>query len=70
MAKYASWADLEREAPAKYTRKASGDAYRGGLARIAPPGSNVRDSRVRGYQAGVENKGPIWLREFREAMFG
>jgi len=70
MAKYASWADLEREAPAKYTRKANGDAYRGGLARIAPPGSNVRDSRVRGYQAGVQDKGPIWRREFLEAMFG
>ena len=70
MAKYASWADLEREAPEKYARKANGDSYRGGLSRIAPPGTTVRDSRVRGYEAGVDGKGPVWLREFREAMFG
>jgi len=70
MAKYASWADLEREAPEKYQRKANPDAYRNGLQRIAPPGANVRDSRIRGYQAGIQGKGPVWLREFREAMFG
>jgi len=70
MAKYASWADLEREAPEKYQRKATPDAYRQGLQRIAPPGAAVKDSRVRSYQSGVEGKGRVWLTEFREAMFG
>lgn len=70
MARYASWADLEREAPEKYQRKATGDAYRNGLQRIAPPGASVKDSRIRGYEAGVEGKGRVWLTEFREAMFG
>jgi transcriptional regulator of nitric oxide reductase len=69
MAKYASYADLSREATEKYTRKATGEAYRAGLAKVAPSGKRPREARVANYANAVSGKGPVWLREWEAKMF-
>jgi len=69
MAKYASYADLSREAAEKYTRKATGDAYRAGLAKVAPPGKRPREARVSKYATAVSGKATVWLREWEAKMF-
>ena len=69
MAKYASYADLSREASEKYVRKATGEAYRAGLAKVAPPGKRPREARVSNYAAAVSGKGTVWLKEWETKMF-
>lgn len=69
MAKYASWADLERSVPVAYAEAATGDAFRRGMSRIAPTGMTPREDRVRNYATGVEDKSGLMIERYRRAMF-
>ena len=69
MAKYASWADFERNVPAAYRENATPDAYRAGLATIAPPGMTPRSDRVDNYRTGVDGKADRVVSGYRRAMF-
>ena len=69
MAKYASWAELERNVPISYREGATPEAYRRGMTGIAPPGMSVKEGRVRNYGTGVEDKSTLLVERYRRAMF-
>ena len=69
MAKYASWAELEKNVPIAYKESATPEAYRRGMAGIAPSGMQVKEGRVRNYGAGVQDKAPLVVERYRRAMF-
>jgi hypothetical protein len=69
MAKYGSWAELERGVPAAYREAATPEAFRRGMEVIAPPGSRPRETRVNAYGRGVEGKSDLMIERFRRAMF-
>jgi len=69
VAKYASWADFEKNVPAAYRENATPEAYRGGLAQIAPPGTTPRADRVDAYRKGVDGKADRVVSGYRRAMF-
>ena len=69
MAKYASWADFERNVPTAYRENATPEAYRAGLATIAPPGTTPRADRVTNYGSAVEGKAERVVSGYRRAMF-
>ena len=69
MGKYASWAEFERNVPIAYREGATPDAYRNGMNGIAPPGTNVKEGRVRSYGTGVDGKADIIPDRYRRAMF-
>lgn len=69
MGKYASWSDLERNAPRAYEERATGDAYEKGMNGIAPPGMRVKKGRVDHYADGVEGKGDDMVAGYKRAMF-
>lgn len=69
MAKYADWSDFERNAPIIYKERATGDAYRRGMNKIAPPGMKVKEGRVTHYAAGVADKGDDLVAGYKRAMF-
>lgn len=69
MAKYANWAELERNVPIAYKEGATAEAFRGGLAGIAPPGMKPREERVNKYRSGVEGKAGLVVERFKRAMF-
>ena len=66
---YGSYADLEREAPAKPERKATPEAFAAGLSRVAPPGKKPNSSRVANFGSRMKNVGKTWLREWTESMY-
>jgi hypothetical protein len=69
MAKYASWADFERNVPTAYRENATPEAYRAGLTTIAPPGTTPRADRVNNYGTAVEGKAERVVSGYRRAMF-
>ena len=69
MAKYASWAEFERNVPLAYKEGATAEAFRGGLEGIAPPGMTVREGRVSNYRRGVEGKADLVVERYKRAMF-
>ena len=69
MAKYASWAEFERNVPIAYKESATPEAYRRGMNGIAPPGTSVKEGRVRNYGTGVEDKSALVVERYRRAMF-
>lgn len=69
MAKYASWAELERNVPLAYKEGATAEAFRGGMQGIAPAGMAVREERVSNYRRGVEGKADIIVERYKRAMF-
>jgi hypothetical protein len=69
MAKYASWADFERNVPVAYRENATPEAYRSGLATIAPSGMTPRADRVRNYGTAVDGKAERVVSGYRRAMF-
>jgi len=69
MAKYASWAEFERNVPLSYKESATPEAYRRGMNGIAPPGTSVKEGRVRNYGTGVEDKSTLLVERYRRAMF-
>jgi hypothetical protein len=69
MAKYASWAELERNVPLAYKEGATADAFRGGMQGIAPAGMKVRETRVTNYRTGVEGKADLVVERYKRAMF-
>ena len=69
MAKYASWADFERNVPEAYRQNATPTAYRAGLTQIAPPGTTPRADRVDAYGRGVDGKAERVVSGYRRAMF-
>jgi hypothetical protein len=69
MGKYASWAELERNVPISYRESATPESYRRGMNGIAPPGTNVKEGRVRNYGTGVEDKADLVVERYRRAMF-
>jgi len=69
MAKYASWAEFERNVPVSYKEGATPEAYRRGMNGIAPPGTSVKEGRVRNYGTGVEDKSTLLVERYRRAMF-
>ncbi len=69
MAKYASWAELERNVPIAYKEGATPEAYRRGMSGIAPSGMTVKEGRVRNYGTGVAEKAPLVVERYKRAMF-
>jgi hypothetical protein len=69
MAKYASWADFERNVPVAYRERATAEAFRDGLAGIAPPGMAPRANRVDAYRRGVDGKAERVVEGWRRAMY-
>ncbi len=69
MAKYASWAEFERNVPISYREGATAEAFRSGMMGIAPPGMSVREGRVSNYRTGVEGKADIVVERYKRAMF-
>jgi len=69
MARYASWSELEVGVPRHYTEGATPEAFRSGLAGVAPPGKRPKEGRVSHYASGVEGKGPLVVSRWGEAMF-
>ena len=69
MAKYANWAELERNVPMAYREGATAEVYRGGMQGIAPPGMNVKEDRVSNYRRGVEGKAELVVERYKRAMF-
>ncbi len=69
MAKYASWAELERNVPIAYKEGATAESFRSGLVGIAPPGMKPREGRVTRYRSGVEGKAELVVEHFKRAMF-
>ncbi len=69
MAKYASWAELERNVPLAYKESATPEAFRRGMTGIAPPGLKVKEGRVRNYGAGVADKAELVVERYKRAMF-
>ncbi len=69
MAKYASWADFERNVPIVYRERATAEAFRAGLSVIAPPGMTPRTNRVEAYRRGVDGKAELVVEGYRRAMF-
>jgi hypothetical protein len=69
MAKYASWAELERNVPISYKEAATPDAYRRGMSGIAPSGMRVREGRVSNYGKGVDDKANLVVERYKRAMF-
>jgi len=69
MAKYASWADFEKNVPVAYRENATPEAFRAGLAGIAPPGTTPRVDRVEAYRRGVDGKAERVVSGYRRAMF-
>jgi hypothetical protein len=69
MAKYASWAELERNVPIAYKEGATPDAYRSGMTVIAPTGMKVREGRVSNYGRAVDGKAELVVSRYKRAMF-
>jgi len=69
MAKYASWAELERNVPIAYKEGATAESFRGGMQGIAPPGMAVREGRVSNYRRAVEGKAELVVERYKRAMF-
>ncbi len=69
MGKYASWSEFEANAPKNYEEGATPDAYLKGLNGIAPTGAKAKPERGEHYGTGVDGKGPVMVRRFRQAMF-
>lgn len=69
MAKYANWADFEKNVPAVYRERATPESFRAGLAGIAPPGMKVKEGRVTNYGNGVQGKAELVVSGFKRAMF-
>jgi hypothetical protein len=69
MAKYASWAELERNVPIAYKESATPEAYRKGMTVIAPSGMRVKEGRVSKYGSGVADKAPLVVERYKRAMF-
>jgi len=69
MAKYASWAELEKNVPISYREGATAEAFRGGMQGIAPAGMTVKEGRVSNYRRGVENKAELVVERYKRAMF-
>jgi len=69
MAKYASWAELERNVPIAYKEGATPEAYRRGMSGIAPSGMKVKEGRVRNYGTGIADKATLVVERYKRAMF-
>jgi len=69
MAKYASWSEFEKNVPQAYKEGATPEAFRGGMAVIAPPGMKVRETRVTAYGNGVQAKADVVVQRYKRAMF-
>ncbi len=69
MAKYASWAELEKNVPIAYKEGATAEAFRGGMQGIVPPGMKVREVRVTNYRSAVEGKADLVVERYKRAMF-
>lgn len=69
MAKYANWAELERNVPIAYREGATPESYRRGMTGIAPPGMTVKEGRVSNYKAGVDDKAELVVERYKRAMF-
>jgi len=69
MAKYASWAELERNVPIAYREGATPEAYRRGMSGIAPSGMTVKEGRVRNYGTAVDGKAELVVERYKRAMF-
>ncbi len=69
MAKYASWAELEKNVPIAYREGATPESFRRGMNGIAPPGMKVKEGRVRNYGNGVDEKADLVVERFKRAMF-
>ena len=69
MAKYASWAELERNVPIAYREGATPEAYRAGMTGIAPSGMKVKEGRVSNYGTAVDGKAELVVARYKRAMF-
>ena len=70
MVKRLSYKDFAENAPKLWAENTTGDAYKGGLSRIAPPGKSVKEGRVKAYEENTtEKEAKHWFKQYINAMF-